>query len=84
MKMYVGTEWSDRPRTSPSSILSTARKSTPCLGVTLTTWALPSPLPHGGPKRWPVCPVYERYLILRRAALKDSGMGKKGPSYALQ
>ena len=29
-------------------------------------------------------PGYERYLILRRAGLKDSGMGKEGPSYAVQ
>ena len=51
MKMHVGTEWSDRPRTVPvinpfdDSQIDTVPRAT------LTTWALPSPLPHGGPKR---------------------------------
>ena len=84
MKMYVGTEWSDRPRTVPvinpfdgSQIDTVPQGNADDVGIAIATATR-------GAEEMARLPGYERSLILRRAALKDSGMGKKGPSYALQ
>ena len=84
MKMYVGTELSDRPRTVPVinpfdgwQIDTVPRGNADDVGIAIATATR-------GAEEMARLPGYERYLILRRAALKDSGMGKKGPSYAVQ
>ena len=84
MKMYVGTEWSDRPRTVPvitpfdgSQIDTVPRGNADDVDIAIATTTR-------GAEEMARLPGYERYLILRRAGLKDSGMGKEGPSYAVQ
>ena len=57
MKMYVGTEWSDCPRTVPvitpfdgSQIDTVPRGNADDVDIAIATTTR-------GPKRWPVCPV---------------------------
>ena len=68
MKMYVGTEWSDRPRTVPvinpfdgSTIDTVPRGSAEDVDIAIATATR-------GAEEMARLPGYERYLILRRAA----------------
>ena len=68
MKMYVGTEWSDRPRTVPvinpfdgSQIDTVPRGNADDVGIAIATATR-------GAEEMARLPGYERYLILRRAA----------------
>ena len=75
MKMYVGTEWSDRPRTVPvinpfdgSTIDTVPRGSAEDVDIATAT---------RGAEEMARLPGYERYRILRRAA-QPAGRAHRG------